>query len=56
MGNYRRKAGGCTVKGDKMKNRYTEPEMKIILLSAENILTTSSDKDPFVEDPFEVLA
>ena len=53
MGNYRRKVRGCTVKGDKMKNRYTEPEMKIILISAENILTTSKDNDPYVEDPFD---
>ena len=38
-----------------MKKRYTEPEMKIILLSAENILTTSKDNDPFIEDPFDPI-
>ena len=43
------------MKGHKMKNKYTEPEMKIILLSAENILTTSKDNDPYVEDPFAPL-
>jgi len=35
-----------------MKNKYTTPEIELILLSAENILTTSSDPDPFLEDPF----
>ena len=43
------------MKGEKMKKRYTEPEMKIILLSAENILTTSKDNDPFIEDPFDPI-
>ena len=43
------------MKGDKMKYRYTEPEMKIILLSAENILTTSDERDPYVSDPFDPI-
>ena len=35
-----------------MKNIYSTPEFKVILLEAENVLTTSQDKDPYVEDPF----
>ena len=34
-----------------MKN-YSTPELKIILLEAENVLSTSQDNDPYVEDPF----
>lgn len=39
-----------------MKNEYVSPEFKIILLNAENILQTSADRDPFVEDPFDTVA
>ncbi len=39
-----------------MKNTYSAPEFKLILIQAENILQTSAEKDPFVEDPFDVLA
>ena len=35
-----------------MKIEYVSPEFKIVLLNAENILQTSADNDPFVEDPF----
>jgi hypothetical protein len=35
-----------------MKDIYSAPEFKLILIEAENILQTSADKDPFVEDPF----
>ena len=35
-----------------MKKEYVVPESKLVLLNAENVLTTSKDKDPFVEDPF----
>jgi hypothetical protein len=38
-----------------MKN-YSAPEFKIILIEAENILNTSKDNDPFVEDPFDPIA
>ena len=44
------------MKGEKMKNKYTGPEMKIILISAENILTTSKDNDPYIDDPFDPIA
>lgn len=37
-----------------MKN-YSAPEFKLILIEAENVLTTSKDKDPFVDDPFGPL-
>ena len=37
-----------------MKN-YSAPEFKRILIEAENVLTTSKDKDPFVEDPFNPI-
>ena len=35
-----------------MKFEYVSPEFKIVLLSVENILTESEERDPFVEDPF----
>ena len=35
-----------------MKNTYSTPEFKLILIEAQNILQTSKEKDPFVEDPF----
>ena len=42
-----------SIKGDlKMKNTYSAPEFKLILIEAQNILQTSKDNDPFVEDPF----
>ena len=35
---------------------YSAPEFKIILIEAENILNTSKDNDPFVEDHFDPIA
>ena len=35
-----------------MKNTYSAPEFKLILIEAQNILQTSKDNDPFVDDPF----
>ena len=37
-----------------MKN-YSAPEFKLILIEAENVLTTSMDKAHFVDDPFGPL-
>ena len=31
---------------------YSAPEFKLILIEADNVLTESDDKDPFVDDPF----
>ena len=39
-----------------MKNTYVSPEFKLILIEASNILNTSKDNDPFVEDPFDPIA
>ena len=39
-----------------MKTEYVSPEIKIVLLNAENILQTSADKDPYERDPFEPIA
>ena len=43
-----------------MKNTYSAPEYKLILLTAQDVLTESSDfvepddvKDPGVNDPFD---
>ena len=38
-----------------MKFEYTAPEMKLVEIQAENILTTSQDRDAFVADPWDVL-
>ena len=35
-----------------MKKEYVMPEFKFVFMNAKNILTTSKEKDPFVEDPF----
>ena len=39
-----------------MKNIYSAPEFKLILIEAQNVLTSSKDNDPFVEDPFDPIA
>ncbi len=39
-----------------MKNTYSAPEFKLILIEAQNILTTSKDNDPYVDDPFDPIA
>jgi hypothetical protein len=36
-----------------MKTIYTTPEYKFVVISTEDILQTSKDKDPYVEDPFD---
>ena len=38
-----------------MKNTYSTPEFKLILIEAQNILQTSKDNDPFVDDPFNPI-
>ena len=37
-----------------MKTTYSAPEFKLILIEAENILKTSQENDPYVEDPFDL--
>ena len=39
-----------------MKKTYEHPEISIVLFMTDEILQTSAEKDPFVEDPFDVIA
>ena len=39
-----------------MKNIYSAPEFKLILIEAQNILQTSKDKDPYEPDPFDPVS
>ena len=39
-----------------MKAIYTTPEYKFVVIATEEILQTSKDKDPYVEDPFDSIA
>ena len=38
-----------------MKNEYVAPELKLVMIQAENILQTSAGKDPMVTDPWDDL-